>query len=227
MLMPLVVVLVLHAAEPNEAEQLFRQMEKQVAGAKTLEWTFDIKMEGGPGGALNGSLTFSEGNKSRLEMNANLTGKKSKDVMICDGLKMAVLTDGVPKKTSDAPKHLNEVFGAALSRSGLLLPYFTAYVPDKDKEFKIDEQFPVSNFKLGKKEKVGEQEAQVIQYTLSSGAIKFPLAITVWLDAKTNLPLKRIIVTMKGDEKLTVTETYSKLSLDPKIDPKNFELPKD
>ena len=49
----------------------------------------------------------------------------------------------------------------------------------------------------------------------------------MWIDTKTNLPLKRAIMTQKGDDKFTVTETYTKLKLDEKIDPKMFELPKE
>ncbi len=44
---------------------------------------------------------------------------------------------------------------------------------------------------------------------------------------KTNLPLKRIMTTKVDKDTLTITETWSKLTLDPKIDAKKFELPKE
>ena len=46
----------------------------------------------------------------------------------------------------------------------------------------------------------------------------------MWLDTKTNLPLKRVITLSK--DKSTITETYSKMKIDEKIDRKRFELPK-
>lgn len=50
--------------------------------------------------------------------------------------------------------------------------------------------------------------------------------VTVWLDAKSKLPLKREI-TMKHDNRaITLTETYSTLALDEKVDEQRFELPK-
>ncbi len=53
-----------------------------------------------------------------------------------------------------------------------------------DTEFKLDEVFKVSHFKLGRKESVGEREAQEIQYALSFQGTKEPLMVSVWLDAE-------------------------------------------
>ena len=49
---------------------------------------------------------------------------------------------------------------------------------------------------------------------------------TVWVDAKTHLPLKRLLTAKVGDQELKVTETYSKVVVDEKIDAQTFELPK-
>src|SRR5581483_1800247 len=99
------------------------------------------------------------------------------------------------------------------------------------REFKIDEEFKVSDFKLGKKEMVGKQEAQVVEYkTVPKQQADTPFMLTVWLDTKTHLPLKRVavLVLTKDNRKATYTstETFTKLELDGKIDAKQFELPK-
>ena len=45
MLVPLMLVLALHAADQNDAEQQFRQMDMKLTNAKTLECTFEAKLE--------------------------------------------------------------------------------------------------------------------------------------------------------------------------------------
>ena len=51
--------------------------------------------------------------------------------------------------------------------------------------------------------------------------------MTVWIDTKTNLPVKRVTEVTEGDTKMTMTETIKKFKLDEKVDPKTFELPKE
>jgi outer membrane lipoprotein-sorting protein len=48
--------------------------------------------------------------------------------------------------------------------------------------------------------------------------------VTLWIDAKTLLPLKRTVVTKR--DVVHLTETYRDFKLDPKVDAKAFELPK-
>ena len=59
--------------------------------------------------------------------------------------------------------------------------------PLKADKFDKDKVVTVSDFKLGKKEKVGDKEAQAVEYQVGLGGKKFPA--TVWIDLKTNLPL--------------------------------------
>ena len=90
--------------------------------------------------------------------------------------------------------------------------------------------FKASEFKLGKKEKIGEREAQVIEYKLAyeEAAKETPdlsLSEKLWLDVETHLPLKRVVVG-KLKKEFTCTEEYSEFTLNPKVDAKLFELPK-
>ena len=93
-----------------------------------------------------------------------------------------------------------------------------------NEDFKIEEQYPVSEFELGKKEKVGESEAQEIQYTLKPKDSKASLRVSLWLDTKTHLPLKRVAIVTVGADKGIFTEKCSKLTLDPKVEAKTFTL---
>ena len=90
------------------------------------------------------------------------------------------------------------------------------------KDFDPDESFAVSDFKLGPKEMVAGREAQILEYNAKIAGESFP--VTVWIDTRTNLPLKRVL--KGGQDLIIVTESYSKVALDEKADDKEFEIPK-
>src|SRR5207247_2149211 len=90
-----------------------------------------------------------------------------------------------------------------------------------------DKGTPVKNLKLGAKEMVGKREAQVVQYRLEDKDSKDSAVVSLWIDTKTHLPLKRLIVgekTGKNDD-IRITETYSVFTVDSKLDGKLFEIP--
>jgi hypothetical protein len=100
-----------------------------------------------------------------------------------------------------------------------------------EKEPGLDDLLNVSDFVLGKKEQVGEREAQVIDYKLvmDNGPPQVTESTiwlgTVWLDTETKLPLKRVLSFKNANESRRVTETY-RIRINIKIDEKKFELPK-
>ncbi len=225
MLIPLVFVLALHA-DQNDAAKLFHQMETKVTTAKTLDCTFDVKLQGKGTGDLKGELTLGEGNKFAFEMSGEIGGKQGKSSQVSNGVQIQIAEFGKEKQTQNVSKEQNEFLRAALARSGLVIPMHIASHTEKPGEFNIDKEFKVSDLKLGKKEKVGDHEAQVIDYNLQVKDMKETIPVSVWVDTKTDLPLKRVITTTMGKEKVTITETYSKLNPNEKVENKKFELPK-
>ena len=91
-----------------------------------------------------------------------------------------------------------------------------------EKEPGLDDMFKVSDFVLGKKEKVGEREAQVIDYKLVMDN-RDTAETTIWIDTETKLPLKRVLSSKNANESLRITETY-RIRVNGKIDGKKFEL---
>jgi hypothetical protein len=237
MFAPLVLLLALPGAEPNEAEKLFRQMEDKMMKAKSVECVGETKEEQDADGTivirLRPYTLCSEGNKGRIELTIKLTDKTHKIIHIADGTKTATTFDGKSEDPKLIPKFFPKVLRAHITRGS---PSLNSILLGDDpieqpKEFKLDEEFKVSDFKLGKKEMVGKQEAQVVEFkTVSKQMPDTPIKVMVWLDTKTQLPLKRVAVytLTDGNRKATytTTETYTKLELDGKIDPKQFELPK-
>ncbi|HKB40512.1 MAG TPA: hypothetical protein VKD72_29070, partial [Gemmataceae bacterium] len=127
-------------------------------------------------------------------------------------------------------RSLTETALASVMRGGVWMTMY-AVLENQDppamlKDFNLDKHMSVSDFKLGKKEPVSGKEAQVIEYKLNPGADE--LVMSVWIDVRTLLPLKRVV---KGKPKVgpyqvIVTETYTKAAVDEKVDDKDFEIPK-
>jgi outer membrane lipoprotein-sorting protein len=51
--------------------------------------------------------------------------------------------------------------------------------------------------------------------------------MSVWIDTKTQLPSKRVVAVEEDGQKFRITETYSTFAIDPKLEPKLFEIPKE
>lgn len=226
----LVLLLIVPSAEPNEAEQLFRQMESKVMKAKNVGCTFETHIDTtgvSVQNSMKGTLSIAEGNKFKSEAKSTVADKMDTVLMLSDGSKMILRSGTVSLKPEDVPKRFGEAVRVSFTRCGLLAPLLIMGKAG-DNEFKADDVYQLADFKLGMKAMVGQDEAQLIEYTLT---IKKPKELTVmtsvWIDTKTHLPLKRVTHGTTAELKITLTETYSKWSLDEKIDPKQFELPKE
>jgi hypothetical protein len=207
----------------NPAEQLFRQMESNLSKATTVTLSFDVNFEEIETGKLKGTLTSMSGNKARFEMRGKLAGERGL-LMVSDGTRIG---GSDRDERQDTPKKFDELIRAFVSRSGVALASFVVSFEEKPKDL---DAWGVSEFRLREKEKVDEQEVQTVEYQLTpkgaTGAGKGPFTVVVWLSAETNLPVKRVITGKLGERKLTITEAYSKMVLDGKLDEKQFELPK-
>lgn len=224
-------------ADAREAEKVFRRMEVAVMKATTIDVAFDVTLEGVFQGTLKGNLVFKTKNKTRLEFNGDFAvggadKKPFKMLMISDGAKMLMTTLGPnpEPQISETMKELGEMQKVMMVRSGIACPIFmlaeNIQPGQKPREFNADEQLKVVAFKFDKDEKVGERAARVLQYNLVNRNFTDPLGVSLWLDAQTNLPLKRVVTVMQSGQAMTLREIYSKITLNGKVDEKGFALPK-
>ncbi len=215
--------------QPVPKEPL-RRLEEKLAKAKSLHLEFEAVFEGeGSTGKFKGTLDCQPGGKARMEMKGEAEEKPFTMLMISDGKRTSVAGGGPAQEPGETPKKLDEFFRATLARTGMVLPIYAAEAApggEQPKELDTDELFKVSNVKTGKKDKVDGKEAQMVEYELTVKGAKEPLSATVWLDAKTELPLKRVLKGKPDGKTITITETYTDVALDKKIEAKTFELPK-
>src|SRR5439155_2205851 len=110
---------------------------------------------------------------------------------------------------------------ALLPRLGVFLLWYRL-----DQNLSLDpDQFTLSDFKLAGKETIGARTTQVIQYTAREKGNTPRLAMKLWLDDKTHLPVKLAMTTSDADITAT-TDTYSEFTVDGKAEAKLFEVPK-
>jgi len=210
------------AAEPNEAEKLFRDIEKKLVTAKTLQIHFDLivsmndKKE-----KLTGTFLLGEGDKFRIEAEGDVFGKALKSICVCDGTNMVLETSAMKsQKTDKASKGIGTFLRGSLPQQGFFVSMLQIQGFSDDKSIKKS----MTDFKLVGKEKVGTKDTQMIEWSVRENDKETAL-MKLWLDTKTSLPVKQVWkdTHLKDD----ITETYSEFIINPKIDTKKFELPKE
>jgi outer membrane lipoprotein-sorting protein len=235
----LTVVLLAATAAPADdpAEAAFRKMEKKLADAGTLSLKFTAEIEPKKVGNFKGRLAAAPGNKFRVELEGTGRGKEGKMVMVSDGMKMRTSDPTGMEKDQDTRKDMGVMIRVAVARTGLLAPLFlmtearSADDPPKKEEFDKEKTFAVSGFKfVGKKKEYGKAdggEGVGVEYTVTFKGMKEPLKVTTWIDPKTDLPVKRTLTAdVGGGATVTITETYTDVTVGGKADDKDFVLPK-
>ena len=205
-------------AQEGEAEKLYRAMETKIRNADSLVVEFSRETDPKREYLTKGTLSISTGNKLRLEGELNIDGLASKILMVCDGRSTYVKAAAEKPRVDKSPTPRREVVLFAVARFS---PTIVGRIGDS---LDFDEELAVTKFKVGAKEKIGDHEAQVIHYQLKDGSTDF--AVSDWIDVKTQLPLKRVMVRVVKGKEFRSTETYSAFTLDSKLDRKLFEISK-
>jgi outer membrane lipoprotein-sorting protein len=217
------------ASQESDPEKLFRAMEEKILSAKHFQVSGEMNVAGGKRdkSRFNVSILLGQGNRARLATVAEVDGEKRNLLMTSDGTRMR-LSGTADKQPSErpTPKYLHRGLALTLARLGLTagLRPFRLRPSAKPDDPEPDRQITLSDFKMGPAEKVEEREARVIRYKASGPAAPGPVEVTLWLDARTGLPLKRVLSLEKF--KARITETYREFHLNPKVNPRVFELSK-
>ena len=212
---------VLSLPQDNEAEKLYRNLERKLTAAKTIR--FDVVIDSKVAGQelnIRSKVWLTRDNKHRHEAEITKGDKREKITVVLDGVKSRGITDGglvVPLTTGpDETKVL----------TGLLLRVGWFGNWDHNPKMDVSALLPASGFKLGPKEDVGKRAAQSVTLAVTLKNVRGDPSVkcTLWLDTETGLPLKRVME-MDGDKRGRVMETYSEFVLDAKMDAKLFIVP--
>jgi outer membrane lipoprotein-sorting protein len=205
----------------TDPESLFREMEARLARVRTLQLCYSIDGEdGGDTFNLNGSLLWEKGNKLRIEV-PPLGGDGDPWRIVSNGSTMA---SGRARPAADVPKNLDAFIADVLSWSG-----YIGFLGGLNGEGLAEESIrefldscKLSDFKIERREAIAGRAAVCVSYRVSSRkeSDRDSLRGRVWIDTSRSLPLKR---EYRLNEKLCITETYSDLVADQKIDPSHFD----
>lgn len=161
------------------------------------------------------AIHVAAGNKVHLEMKGTLLGNEVNVLSVTNGDSIYEKSGDKVGDKPDRPRKskavLNEIarFGAARTVADLL-----RFDPDKD--------WVVKTFKLGGKEMVAKREAHLVHYEVESRGDKPSKdAVSVWIDTKTQLPVKHSIV----EKGCRFTATYKVFTLGSNLDAKLFDIP--
>jgi outer membrane lipoprotein-sorting protein len=230
MWLSLLVVFVAAGPDAGSADAAFKRMEQQVLQCKSLQVQLEVTAVSGTDtvASMKGRLAVSTGNKVRLEVDGRLSGMPYKMVTVSDGRKQRTAGSGGAAQDRETKKELGELVLGSLTRAGIFVSLFTDFRadPDPNNNSGLEKAFPISDIKLATEEVIAGSEAQAIEYKITPKGATEAIAATVWVDVKTNLPIKRVIALSKGKDTITITESYTKTVVDEKIDEKEFELPK-
>jgi len=208
-------------AQEGDAEKLYRAMEKKVLAVKSLalEFNTEVTLDDKKVFAVKGSIYVAAGNKIRLE--GDLTGG-AKILSVTNGESIYEKVGDKILDKPDAPRKSKALVGT-IARFGAA----AALMEKKLGTFDPDKDYPVKNFKLGIKEMVGKRDAQIVQYQVEEKSGKLSTeVVSVWIDTKTQLPLKRAMVNeVPGKQVFRSTEIYSVFTVDSKLDGQLFEIP--
>ncbi len=209
----------------NEAEKLFRDMEKKIQAAKAFRIAFTVEIKDDAkerADRFKGSLLLTNGNKARMII-SEVRGQTRKWELVSDGKQ--VRSEGA---TSATPKNFHGLASILVSRLGVFptFPVIPFAIAQADKVGKFEgSKLDAWGFKAGAAEKIGGRDAKVVRFKVGEKGDRDAAAVTVWIDSKTLLPLKRVVVANPRSAQI-VTEIYKQFTLDLKVGARTFELPK-
>lgn len=228
-----------HTQENGEpAEKLFNKMEQTVEAAKSLVAVIDSKLmistEDGKSHTAETKTTLfvAESNKVNLRMTGTMGGKEFEKTIISDGerqLLMSTHPGEKPTRKLDKakPRMAANMITAVVTRVGPVVSMFMTVPRNVESGEIVKDLFAVSQFESKGRETVGTREANVVTYVMEPKAQgeMLKLTCTMWIDAETGLPLKRVarLRDMDGNT-WTCTDTFVSLEINLDIDGKTFEI---
>src|SRR6266498_551937 len=220
LLLPALLWLPSALAQDNEAEKLFRNLEKTIKAAKAIQVAAEIstQFQNGKGqeDKFKASLLLTRDNKTQLKLDGETNGEAFNCAITADGQRVRASKTGFPEpKEGPLPKKLHDRLSAMTCRLGLMggVIFVVMRRGGEEAEVDVEAMMPVTDFKREAGEKVRGRDTTAISYT-TAGRGKDKARVTLWLDAKTLLPLKRVLV--GGGER--ITETYKEFNLNPTIE---------
>lgn len=209
------------AQEGTEPAVRLDALARALKSAKAVRVRFAgvIKGDDPKTGEAKGELIVAVDNRLRLDMTVDIDGKKEAVLIICDGKQQQVTVAGERPRTEKIDPKLVDNVHVALRKCGVFFVWLLPFGESPD----LDKVLPLSAARFGEIDRKGKTEVYRCQFKLT--IMDQPFDVELWLDNKTNLPLKREIKSSKDGKALVLHET-SDIELNPTLNATVFELKK-
>jgi outer membrane lipoprotein-sorting protein len=220
----LVTLAAVGGVQQNEAEKLFRDLEARLTAAKAVRVVAETDIKGSVSSAtVKLTLLYAPGNKADARLKMSSPKQDFDFSLIADGKRMRLLVGPDKAVVADTPEWMHEALVKAGTRMGMVVATMLFFNKDTAAQKQgVESQLPISDFQLGQPEQIDGRATQVLHYR--SGPKGKGTLHTLWLDAKSLLPVKRADV--QEATKSRSVEVYREFTLNPQVDAAAFELPK-
>jgi outer membrane lipoprotein-sorting protein len=212
-------------AAENEAEAMFRSMERRLRSSKTMHIRSELAITDtlGKTWSIKAALSVGEGDRVRIEVDGKLFGELVGFTSVSDG--KSIKTVGIShasksESKEESAKGAGDYFRRGLPRDGL----FGCILNFEKRGGRTSDRFKLADFRVVGQEQLAKRTTKVIQFSVVETGAKDPLVSKIWLDDKTNLPSKLIVSGGKSDI-ASVSETYHAFTINAEVDSKLFVLP--
>jgi len=208
-------------AQESEAEKLFKKMEERLVNSKTLQFSVKVSSDRSPLDSTQAKFQMGGGNRLRVDYQMSSGGPENTYLIVSDGKELKQTRQEQswgPWKTAADQNAVTKI-GTARLGGGFFLLYYRLETRDA-----ATKALPVSGFKSAGKEKIGEIETEIVEYT-AEHAEAGRLSIKLWIDPLQALPLRRTVTGEFQGKTVVATSVYEGFKIDEKISEGKFKLP--
>ncbi|MCE9583120.1 MAG: hypothetical protein K8T20_11570 [Planctomycetes bacterium] len=213
---------VLKRLESAAVEAFLKKVEERYATAKTLQYKCVVGLGAQPENwRERRTLATKAGNLLRIDGLVTGDFSELRTIVVCDATNLEMFHNGreMPPCYIDVA-NVDCMVRAWMVRVGLEEALYCDY---RGELLKSSETYVVEDLKFAADEKVGDQVAKVLTYTVKVNGRNKSWKQKLWIDAETEVLLKREGTSSDGQR---VTESYSDTKFDEEIPDERFELPK-
>lgn len=209
----------------RSAAELYQEMTRALDRAKTFQARFRIETtDQEPAGVLEGRILREKGNRLRLELPPQKDGGTREWRMISDGVTVGFGSPG-NMSSQECPSRLGTALTTILASSGYK-GFITALLSGNITDEKIDGELGegmVTDLRIEGRERVEGRWTHRLTMSVGplTGTEDGSTKVTVWVDTRTHLPLRRRYAFDKSDGDLI--ETYSDFKFDEPIPSSRFD----
>jgi outer membrane lipoprotein-sorting protein len=214
--------------QEQNAQQTFQKIEESVEKAKTVQVKFTGNIRGvgeAEGVKVTGSIQIKEGNRIRYEVKTSLDGQSQDLLVLSDGKRLSISTNGREVQSQDVPNNLGSQLRTGICRSGVTLAI--GLLPKGEPGEQVEGQNAKKLMEVADlKSETDANQGKIVAYRLVIPKAHNSSDVKLWYNSKTYQLLKRTSASKEdGVAQGELTETYDDFSLDVEIPDTRFELP--